>query len=175
MTRFLPLVCGLTLLACGGERQQGLGSDIDRSLSSSDSQVAAQPIPRLQTDRLDSVREVLDGTNVLPIDRYRFLPITSIVSGCFEAEQGGATLSVCLARSATSGVAWVLHREYREPGAPLQRRSYLLASINGRLTGEGIELHVTSAGLLVLEDDSNVETMAKDLWSLYRPISTTVE
>jgi hypothetical protein len=114
------------------------------------------------------VSSVLDGTDVVDIGSVSTVPFDpGGVEGNYRSEQGGAVLSLTVRQRDT---VLEVERVFREPGSGSVTKRYEFRTI----TPEGAVssrdkafLKRTRAGLLLLEEQSGVESIPASYWVLY--------
>jgi hypothetical protein len=103
---------------------------------------------------------VLVGTDV--VERGTFV-FSSVESGDYAAEIGGANISLTLSINSTGVI--MAKRGYREPGIPIVEKNYQgLCAANNEVIGDSIYITFVEGGLLLLETDADNQFIPNDLF-----------
>lgn len=111
---------------------------------------------------------VLDGTDVAELAAFTTEPVDAADAGRYSADQGGATVTLTLEKTADG---WSVARDFAEPGMPPMERDVTATKRgDGSLaTDDGtVVIRAISDGLLLREEDP-ADLIPSDLWiRLYR-------
>ena len=114
---------------------------------------------------------VLDGTDLIPIEQTAPAPFSlTEVAGEYATEQGGAALTLTVRLQDGS---LEIERRFMEPGREILVKRYVLQKSNPQGAASSLEdifLIQTQNGVLLLEKDSGVESIAATYWICYAPI-----
>lgn len=127
-------------------------------------QTATQSVPTLPTS-------VLDGTDERALLELPQAPMDlSTLAGTYEAEQGGAMLSLVVR---VEGDVIHVERTFREPTMDDSVHAYTLRIDAAQALSETDDaaLRRTAEGILLWERASGVEGIPSDWWSHYRRVS----
>ncbi|MBX2857711.1 MAG: hypothetical protein KTR17_03530 [Cellvibrionaceae bacterium] len=112
---------------------------------------------------------VLDGTDLREKKIVKGNTIQSVTQwgGKYRSEQGGSILNLQII--ADSSDAWVLSREYSEPGLKVAAKNYQLQPLNDSLVSQDADIVVqkTLDGVLVLELNSGIDSIPSSYWVHY--------
>lgn len=112
----------------------------------------------LSSEASDLPADVLVGTDIAELTSFK--DSDADITGEYQAELGGATVSVSVASDS-------LTRTFQEPDADPDRRTFHSTCISGSdLIAEGMVARRVSEGLLYLEPSSDVGGMPDSLWLL---------
>jgi hypothetical protein len=132
-----------------------------------ENRAAATPAPATKI-AWPAVSSVLDGTDVVDIGSVSAIPfdIGGIV-GSYRSEQGGAMLSLTVRRRDTM---LEVERVFQEPGttAVTKRYEFRTTTPEGAVSSQDKAfLKQTRTGLLLLEEQSGVESIPASYWVQY--------
>lgn len=112
---------------------------------------------------------VLDGTDERTVNDLPEAPLEiSTIAGTYEADQGGAMLTLIVR---VEGDVIQVQRTFREPTMDERTRGYELTVDASQALSEDAALRRTVEGVLLWERASSVEGIPDDWWSLYRRVT----
>lgn len=112
----------------------------------------------LYPEILSQPSDVLVGTDIMGLTSFKYS--NAELTGAYQAELGGATVTVSVSDNA-------LTRTFQEPGTEPDRRTFQAVCLSGsQLIAEGMGARRVSEGLLYLEPSSDIGGIPSDLWIL---------
>jgi len=110
---------------------------------------------------------VLIGTDVANLDSFKLN--NASLGKSYSAELGGASISLIIKGGSSHTT---ITRTFQEPGVPAHSREYKSVCIfGGTLNAPDLVGKIINEGLLLLEQESNVDGIPTELWVFYSKVN----